>query len=115
MSWRTMGNLALLILCLGGSAVAATPSPVADAAERRDPAAVRALLGGATLGNATGVNVPQPDGTTALHWAAYHDDADIAVVLLKAGANVNAVNRLSLIHISEPTRLLSISYAVFCL
>src|SRR5678815_3979310 len=26
-----------------------------------------------------------------------------------------AVNGLSLIHISEPTRLLSISYAVFCL
>src|SRR5678816_1378382 len=26
-----------------------------------------------------------------------------------------AVERLSLIHISEPTRLLSISYAVFCL
>ena len=27
----------------------------------------------------------------------------------------NRVRRLSLIHISEPTRLLSISYAVFCL
>src|SRR5678815_1728250 len=27
----------------------------------------------------------------------------------------NAVKHLSLIHISEPTRLLSISYAVFCL
>ena len=94
MSWRMMGNLALLTLCLGGSAVAATPSPVADAAERRDPAAVRALLGSATQrGNATVVNVPQPDGTTALHWAAYHDDADTAAVLLKAGANVNAVNR----------------------
>ena len=26
-----------------------------------------------------------------------------------------AVHELSLIHISEPTRLLSISYAVFCL
>ena len=94
MSWRMMGNLALLTLCLDGSAVAATPSPVADAAERRDPTAVRALLGSAIQrGNATGVNVPQPDGTTALHWAAYHDDADTAAVLLKAGANVNAVNR----------------------
>src|SRR5678816_4959770 len=29
-------------------------------------------------------------------------------------ANVHAVHALSLIHISEPTRLLSISYAVFC-
>src|SRR5678815_5790840 len=31
------------------------------------------------------------------------------------GIDINvAVNELSLIHISEPTRLLSISYAVFC-
>src|SRR5674536_379232 len=29
--------------------------------------------------------------------------------------NINATPGLSLIHISEPTRLLSISYAVFCL
>src|SRR6478672_2722339 len=101
MSWRMMGNLALLTLCLGGSAVAATPSPVADAAEKRDPAAVRALLGSATqLGNATGVNAPQPDGTTALHWAAYHDDAETAAVLVRAGANVNAVNRYGVAPLS---------------
>src|SRR5678815_1895154 len=31
------------------------------------------------------------------------------------GAELNVVQELSLIHISEPTRLLSISYAVFCL
>jgi len=53
MSWRILRNFALLTLCLGGSAVAATPSPVADAAERHDSAAVRALLG-----NPAGVNVP---------------------------------------------------------
>ena len=88
MSWRILRNFALLTLCLGGSAVAATPSPVADAAERHDAAAVRALLG-----NPADVNVPQPDGTTALHWAVYHDDAETAAVLVKAGANVNAVNR----------------------
>ena len=88
MSWRLLSNLALLTLCLGGSAVAATPSPLADAAEKHDLSAVRALLG-----NGAGVNIPQPDGTTALHWAAYHDDAETAAILLKAGANVNAVNR----------------------
>src|SRR5678815_439093 len=32
-----------------------------------------------------------------------------------SGQPVGAVQGLSLIHISEPTRLLSISYAVFCL
>src|SRR5674536_355109 len=33
----------------------------------------------------------------------------------RAGIRRGAVRGLSLIHISEPTRLLSISYAVFCL
>ena len=37
-------------------------------------------------------------------------------ILDKVGVDPNTqVNDLSLIHISEPTRLLSISYAVFCL
>ena len=31
------------------------------------------------------------NGDTALHWAAYGDLYDVAVLLLKAGANVNAV------------------------
>src|SRR5678815_3743723 len=31
------------------------------------------------------------------------------------GADIREAQELSLIHISEPTRLLSISYAVFCL
>src|SRR5678815_5888724 len=39
-----------------------------------------------------------------------HTIQDIA-----AGNNPRAALKLSLIHISEPTRLLSISYAVFCL
>src|SRR5665254_29692 len=34
---------------------------------------------------------------------------------LRQFAALGGVGRLSLIHISEPTRLLSISYAVFCL
>src|SRR5678816_4810559 len=42
--------------------------------------------------------------------------AEIEVELLKNGpAQLVAGKVLSLIHISEPTRLLSISYAVFCL
>ena len=39
------------------------------------------------------VNAAQIDGTTALHWTAYHDDAETAALLVRAGANVNAVNR----------------------
>jgi ankyrin repeat protein len=77
-----------MTFCMGASAFAVTPSPIADAAERHDPAAVRSLLG-----NAPDVNAPQADGTTALLWAAYHDDTDTAALLVKAGANVNAANR----------------------
>src|SRR5450756_2664043 len=41
--------------------------------------------------------------------------AQLARILHEAGAPAGTVNYLSLIHISEPTRLGMISYAVFCL
>src|SRR5674536_387702 len=42
--------------------------------------------------------------------------SELAAQLARTGADTTARNwALSLIHISEPTRLLSISYAVFCL
>jgi ankyrin repeat protein len=61
---------------------------LAEAAEKLDRAAIRALLK-----QHADVNVPQADGMTALHWAAYHDDLDIAGLLLRAGANARAANR----------------------
>jgi len=39
----------------------------------RDGEVVRSLLQGGA-----GVDVKQVDGMTALHWAVYHDDADMA-------------------------------------
>ena len=39
------------------------------------------------------VNVPEGDGTTALHWAAGSDDSEIVELLIRAGANVKAANR----------------------
>lgn len=39
------------------------------------------------------VNVVQADGTTALHWAAYHDRADIVTLLLAVDAKADAENR----------------------
>ncbi len=39
------------------------------------------------------LNTVQADGTTALHWAAYHDKADIVTQLLAAGAKADAANR----------------------
>jgi hypothetical protein len=48
----------------------AAPSELADAAMHRDYARLQALLKGHA-----DVNGSQPDGSTALHWAAYQGDA----------------------------------------
>ena len=42
---------------------------------------------------AADARVADPDGTTALHWAARHDDLATADALIKAGADVKAANR----------------------
>ena len=76
------------------AAAAPTASPLADAVEHRDPAAIRTLLADAA------VNTPQPDGTTALHWAARHDDLPTAQSLLSAQANPNAQNRYGVTPLS---------------
>jgi ankyrin repeat protein len=88
MLWRKTIALALLVSTSAASAMAAERATLADAAERQDRTAVRALL-------KTGADVDavQADGTTALHWAAYNEDAETAALLLKAGAHVNLSNR----------------------
>lgn len=42
---------------------------------------------------AADARIPDPDGTTALHWAVRHDDLATAVALIKGGADVKAANR----------------------
>ena len=59
------------------------------AAMQGDKDAVRSLLK-----ERVDVNAPQGDGTTALHWAAYGDDPEMAKLLIEAGANVKASTRL---------------------
>ncbi len=73
-------------LALAQAALAQTD--VADAAMRHDVERVRALLR-----DGADVNAAQPDGATALHWAAYHRDPDLARLLTEAGADVSAANR----------------------
>ena len=70
-------------------------APLADAAERLDRARVRALLK-----NRAAVQAQQVDGMTALHWAAYHDDGEMAELLLDAGADVGAANRYGVTPLS---------------
>jgi len=46
------------------------------------------------------VNTPQPDGTTALHWAAERNDADMVALLLASGADANAANTFGVTPLS---------------
>jgi ankyrin repeat protein len=66
-------------------AASAADLPLLDAVKRQDKAAIAALLK-----QRVEVNAPHPDGTTPLHWAAYHDDAATVDQLIRAGAKVNA-------------------------
>jgi uncharacterized protein len=63
-------------------------SRLADAAQSQDNATVHLLLK-----QKMDINAPQPDGTTALHWAVRQDDLETADLLIRAGANVKAANR----------------------
>ena len=67
--------------------VVAAETPLADAAKTRAWDQVRTLLE-----SGAPVNEPQPDGATALHWAAYWGEAPALTALIEAGAAVNAAN-----------------------
>jgi ankyrin repeat protein len=77
---------AFLVLAL--CCVSAWAASLPDAVKDGDRAAAIALLK-----QHADVNAPEPDGTTALHWAVRQDDREMADRLIKAGANVKAANR----------------------
>ena len=68
--------------------LARADSPVADAAEKADRASVREWIE-----RKADANGAQIDGMTAMHWAAHHDDIEMARLLIGAKADVNAANR----------------------
>ena len=98
------GLLAVPLILTVAVAVGAPPDPrLADAVARQDGRAVRDLLG-----HGVDVNGRLADGTTALHWAAHWNDAELADQLVKAGANVNAADEhgvtplaLACVNVSE--------------
>jgi len=87
-----------LTLALCATAFAATPADtrLAEAAKSGDRAAVIGLLE-----KHVDVNSPEIDGTTALHWAVHRDDVPLVDRLLRAGANVKAVNRYGISPLAE--------------
>lgn len=92
--WKNV-RLALLCTVVSAAAHAAIPN-AADAAQQKDREALRALIK-----QRADVNAAQPDGTTALHWAAHWNDNELVDMLLRAGANAKAVNRYGATPLSE--------------
>src|SRR6185295_16954744 len=69
-----------------------------------DADAVRALIK-ETAKKRDGVNELQPDGSTALIWAAHWNDLEAVNLLLGAGANPKIANRYGATPLSEAASL----------
>jgi uncharacterized protein len=81
----------LTVLCCGVlcCSLATAGSSIVDAAKSGNRATVKSLLQ-----TKADVNATEADGTSALHWAAYHDDVELIDMLLKAGAKPDSANDL---------------------
>ena len=79
--------LALIDALIGVLIGAAPDTRLIDAVRRGDANAVRRLIE-----QKIDVNITQPDGATALHWAAHRNDVAIADLLIRAGAKVDAAD-----------------------
>src|SRR5262245_33372549 len=79
---------ALLLTIMAAAAPAGNDGRLAEAAMRRDTAAVRSLLQ-----QKVDVNAPGKDGTPALHWVVRVDDLETAELLIRAGADVKYADR----------------------
>ena len=90
-------RVALFVLAgLAPTIAYAGGAEVADAAQRKDLAALRTLVN-----TRADVNTAQADGTTALHWAVHWNDVEAAKLLLRAGANPGTKNRFGATPLSE--------------
>ncbi len=79
------------LVCLAPISVGlsfAADSRLADASENKDKQAIASLLK-----QRADVNAIQPDGSTALMWAAHWNALDTADLLIAAGANVNLASQ----------------------
>lgn len=87
--------LAFVVFSAAGLTAAGRETPLIDAAQSGDVAAVRALIQ-----KKADVNAAALDGSTALHFAVHRDSLDIVNVLLTAGANPMAANRYGVTPLS---------------
>jgi ankyrin repeat protein len=77
-----------LLFSAGVVRAAELDARLADAVMREDKELARSLAA-----DRANINTPQPDGTTALHWAVRHNDLATVDTLIRAGADVKAANR----------------------
>ena len=85
----TRAHAGCLALSLAVSTVSASQVDrrIVEAAKAQDRDAVQALLD-----EPVDVNVVEPDGATALHWASYWNVPDVVDLLIDAGADLDAAN-----------------------
>jgi ankyrin repeat protein len=84
------------LLLAFAAANAGAQTALVDAARNADHATAVALLS-----ERADPNQAESDGTTPLHWAVHHDDADLVARLLEAGANAAAANDYGATPMSE--------------
>src|ERR1700722_8175288 len=85
----------LILAALSAVGMLATDTRLVDAVKNHDKDAVRALVK-----EHVDVNVPEADGTSALHWAAHSNDLETVQLLIRAGANAKAVSRYGVTPLS---------------
>ncbi|MDC1119510.1 ankyrin repeat domain-containing protein [Gammaproteobacteria bacterium] len=81
--------MAALVATISSAVAWAENPPLLETARYQNAEAVELLLA-----SGADPDTRQNDGATALHWAAYQEDADMLAALVQAGANVNITNRL---------------------
>lgn len=90
---RISSCVAFFVLAVG--AFGTNGGKLVDAVKTGDKATALTLLQ-----QRADVNTPEPDGTTAIMWAARQDDLEMADRLIRAGADVKAANRYGVTPLS---------------
>ncbi|HUN25861.1 MAG TPA: ankyrin repeat domain-containing protein [Steroidobacteraceae bacterium] len=102
---RAGGSTAALgLLLLGAAAFSyadSGPQSLVDLVRSGEREAVLAAI----TSPAVDVNLPAPDGSTALMWATYNVDHELVRALLKDGAKVNLTNRYGDSALAEAVKL----------
>jgi ankyrin repeat protein len=91
-----MKKFAMLVcLLLIGATCFGADIRLIEAVKKSDVGAVRSLIT-----QRSDVNATEPDGSTALHWAAQRNNLEVAELLLTAGANAKSTNRYKVTPLS---------------